>query len=294
MTTTPDLRPDARAAGTFRLGGDLELHRLGFGAMRLTGEGIWGPPQDRGEALRVLRRALELGIDFLDTADSYGPGISEELIAEALHPYPENLVLATKAGLVRPGPGEWQENGRPEHLRAACEGSLRRLKVERIDLYYLHRIDPAVPAEDQLGTLAALVDEGKIRHVGLSEVGVDEIRQARHQVPVAAVQNRYNLGDREWEEVVDLCTAEGIAFVPWSPLAAGNVGEGGRRALHEVAARHGATVSQVALAWLLHRSPVVLPIPGTSKVAHLEENTAAATLELDARDLERLGSLGGR
>ena len=287
MTAT--LTPDATAAGTFSLGGDLEIHRLGFGAMRVTGEGIWGPPADKAAALRVLRRTVELGIDFIDTADSYGPEVSEELIAEALHPYPDGLMIATKAGLERPGPGKWEPNGRPEHLRAACDGSLERLRLERIDLYQLHRIDPEVPLEDQLGTLIELRDEGKIRHLGLSEVGVDDIRRAREHVDVVSVQNRYNLTDRQWEDVVDYCHDEGIGFIPWFPLASGDLGEG-RRA-REVAAKHDASPMQVALAWLLRRSPVILPIPGTSKVEHLEENTAAASLELSDEDLEALEAL---
>jgi len=272
---------DASAAGTFMLGGDLPVHRIGFGAMRITGKGIWGPPEDRGEAIRVLRRALELGVNLVDTADSYGPYVSEELIAEALHPYPEGLVIATKAGLERPGPDQWTPNGRPEHLRRAIDGSLRRLKVERIDLYQLHRIDPEVPADEQLGTLADLQREGKFRHFGLSETTVEEIEMARRVLSVVSVQNRYNLQDRaQWEDVVDHCEAEGIAFIPWFPLAAGPLArEGGP--VDRIARRLGATPGQVALAWLLRRSPVMLPIPGTSKVAHLEENVAAAALELD-------------
>jgi aryl-alcohol dehydrogenase-like predicted oxidoreductase len=285
------LTPDATDAGTFELGGDLPVHRLGYGAMRLTGEGIWGPPDDREEARRVLRRAVELGVDLIDTADAYGPDVAEELIAEALHPYPEGLVIATKGGLVRPGPGQWTPNGRPDHLREACEGSLRRLKLERIDLYQLHRIDPEVPFEDQMGVLQQLHDEGKIRHVGLSEVGVDEIRRAREHLPIVSVQNQYNLGDRHWEEVVDYCTGEGLAFIPWFPLATGDLA--GADALGEVAGRLGASAAQVALAWLLHRSPSMLPIPGTSRTEHLEENLGAAGLELSEDDeaaLERAAS----
>ena len=280
MSTTST--PDARAAGTFSLGGDLDIHRLGYGAMRVTGEGIWGPPADHAAALKVLRRTVALGIDFIDTADSYGPAVSEELIAEALHPYPEGLVIATKAGLERPGPGQWEPNGRPEHLRAACDGSLKRLRLERIDLYQLHRIDPEVPLEDQLGTLSDLRDEGKIRHIGLSEVGVDEIRRAREHVDVVSVQNRYNVTDRQWDDVVDYCAAEGIGFIPWFPLASGDLsGDGGAaETISRVASDLGATPMQVALAWLLRRAPVVLPIPGTSSVEHLEENTAAASIEL--------------
>jgi pyridoxine 4-dehydrogenase len=281
-------KADASAAGTFLLGGDLPVHRMGFGAMRITGKGIWGPPEDRDEAIRVLRRTLTLGVNLIDTADSYGPYVSEELIAEALHPYPEGLVIATKAGLVRPGPDQWTSNGRPEHLRRALDGSLRRLRVERIDLYQLHRIDPAVPADEQLGMMEELQREGKFRHFGLSETTVDEIEAARRVLPVASVQNRYNLQDRaQWEAVVDHCEAEGIAFIPWYPLAAGPLArEGGP--VDRIARRLGATPGQVALAWLLRRSPVMLPIPGTSRVAHLEENVAAAALELDARAMAEL------
>ncbi|HEV2147741.1 MAG TPA: aldo/keto reductase [Longimicrobiaceae bacterium] len=289
---TESRAPRAHAAGIFTLGGDLPVHRLGFGAMRITGKGIWGPPEDRGEALRVLRRTIELGIDLIDTADSYGPHVSEELIAEALHPYPEGLVIATKAGLERSGPGKWEPNGHPKHLRAACEGSLRRLRVERIDLYQLHRIDPRIPAEDQVGTLSRLREEGKVRHVGLSEVGVEEIRRAREIVPIVSVQNRYNLVDRDWEETLEHCGEEGIAFIPWYPLAAGPLAEGDGP-LARIAERHGATTAQVALAWLLRRSPVMLPIPGTSSVEHLEENVGAAPLELDDAELEELSEAGG-
>ena len=279
---------DASAAGTLRLGGDLPVHRLGFGAMRITGPGIWGPPRDRDECLRVLRRVPELGVNLIDTADSYGPYVSEELIAEALHPYPEGLVIATKAGLERPGPDEWTPNGRPEHLRRALDGSLRRLRVERIDLYQLHRIDAQVPLADQLGELALLRQEGKIRHIGLSEVSVAQIEAARRVLPVASVQNRYNLQDRaQWEDVVDFCGREGIAFIPWFPLAAGPLArEGGP--VDRIARRLGATPGQVALAWLLRRSPVMLPIPGTSQVKHLEENVAAAALELDDAAMREL------
>jgi pyridoxine 4-dehydrogenase len=286
-----DERQAAKAAGTFAVGGELEVARLGFGAMRITGEGVWGPPEDREEAIRVLRRTVELGIDLIDTADSYGPNVSEELIAEALGPYPPGLVIATKAGFERTGPGQWKVNGRPKHLRRACEGSLRRLGVETIDLYQLHRIDEDVPAEDQVGTLAELRDEGKIRHVGLSEVSVDQIRAAREIVPIATVQNRYNVADREWEAVLDHCEAEGIGFIPWYPLAVGKLAmEGG--ALAEAARRLGAAPAQVALAWLLRRSPVMLPIPGTSKVAHLEENVAAAALELSDDEFEAIAAAG--
>lgn len=276
----------AAQSGEFVLG-DLPVHRLGFGAMRITGPGIWGPPRDRGEALRVLRRALELGINLIDTADSYGPFVSEELIAEALYPYPEGLVVATKAGLLRPGPDQWEPDGRPEHLRASLEGSLRRLRVERIDLFQLHRVDPKVPAEEQFETLAELRREGKVRHVGLSEVGVDEIEAARRVLPIVSVQNRYNLEDRSWEGVLDHCEREGIGFIPWFPLAAGPLAKG-EGPVARAAKQLGATPAQVALAWLLRRSPVMLPIPGTSSVRHLEENVAGAGLELDDETFREL------
>jgi pyridoxine 4-dehydrogenase len=275
--------------GTFALDG-FNVNRLGFGAMRLTGKGVWGEPEDPEKARAVLRRAVELGVNFIDTADSYGPEVSERLIGEALYPYPEDLVVATKGGLVRPGPGQWETDGRPEHLREACEGSLKRLKVERIDLYQLHRIDPKVPSEEQLGVLAELREEGKIRHVGLSEVGVEDIERAREIVPIVTVQNRYNLTDRGSEDVLDFCEHEGIGFIPWYPLATGNLARPGGP-LDEIAARHDATPGQVALAWLLAKSPVMLPIPGTSSVEHLEENVAAAGLRLSD---EELATLSGR
>ena len=271
----------AAASGTFDIGGDLPVHRLGFGAMRITGKGIWGEPADREESLAVLRRAVELGVTLIDTADSYGPFVSENLIAEALHPYPENLVIATKAGLQRPGPDEWIPDGRPEHLRARCESSLVRLKVDRIDLFQLHRIDPKVPLADQVGTLAELQQEGKIRHIGLSEVTVDEIERVRRIVKVATVQNLYNLADRHSEAVLDYCEREGIGFIPWFPLAAGNMANPDSP-LQKAARRLEATPGQVALAWLLKKSPVMLPIPGTSRVEHLESNLRAALLEVDA------------
>jgi aryl-alcohol dehydrogenase-like predicted oxidoreductase len=255
--------------------------------MRITGEGIWGEPENPEEARRVLRRAVELDINLIDTADSYGPDVSERLIGETLYPYPDGLVIATKAGLLRDGPGQWRPDGRPEHLREACEGSLRRLRLDRIDLYQLHRIDPQVPAEESLGTLAELREEGKIRHVGLSEVGVEEIRRAREIVPIASVQNRYNLTDRGSEDVLDFCEREGMGFIPWFPLAVGDLARPGGP-LDEIAARYDATPGQIALAWLLWRSPVMLPIPGTSSVAHLEENAAAASLELDEEELSAL------
>jgi len=277
----------AKKAGEFLIGNDLPVTRLGFGAMRITGPGIWGEPADRPEAVRVLRRAVELGINFIDTADSYGPYVSEEIIAEALHPYPANLVIATKGGFDRPGPDLWVENGRPEHLRSACEGSLRRLRLDRIDLYQLHRIDPKVPAEDQLGTLKDLQAQGKIKHIGLSEVSVRQIEHARTIVPIVSVQNRYSISDRGSEAVLEYCEKENLGFIPWFPLAAGKVSDAGGLIGH-VAARWKATPSQVALAWLLSRSPGMLPIPGTSKVAHLEENVAAAGLKIDPSQLEEL------
>ena len=278
-TTQHNLRPAARS-GTFAIGGDLPVHRLGFGAMRITGKGIWGEPRDHAEAIAVLRRAVELGITLIDTADSYGPEVSERLIAEGLHPYPDDLVIATKAGFLRPGPNRWEMCGRPEHLRAACEGSLRRLKLERIDLYQLHRIDPAVPVEDQLGTLKDLQADGKIRHIGLSEVSVAQIARARTIVPIVSVQNRYSLVDRQSEDVLVYCERAGIGFLPWNPLAVGRLAQGGS-GLARVASRLGATPAQVALAWLLRRSPVMLAIPGTSSVGHLEENTEGALVKLD-------------
>jgi aryl-alcohol dehydrogenase-like predicted oxidoreductase len=277
----------ATKSGVFRIGGDLPVHRLGFGAMRITGNGIWGEPRDHGEVIRVLRRALELGINFIDTADSYGPEVSERLIAESLYPYPHGLVIASKAGFDRTGPNQWTMNGRPEHLRAACEGSLRRLRVERIDLYQLHRIDPRFPAEEQLGVFKDLQAQGKIRHIGLSEVTVPEIEHARKIVPIATVQNRYSLADRKYEDVLDYCDRANIGFIPWFPINAGNLDALGAE-LKLVAARHKITTAQLALAWLLWRSPVMLPIPGTSKVAHLQENVAAATLNLDDAELREL------
>jgi pyridoxine 4-dehydrogenase len=279
-------------SGTFKLG-DASIHRLGYGAMRLTGNGIWGPPRDHAEALRVLRRAVDLGVDFIDTADSYGPYVSEELIAEALHPYESGLIIATKAGLVRTGPGldhPWPPVGRPEYLRQECEMSLRRLKLERIDLFQLHRIDPAVPAEDQFGLLRDLQREGKVRHVGLSEVSVREIEAARRIVRIATVQNRYNLQDRGSEPVVDYCEREGIGFIPWFPMARGTLLEHGGL-VAEVAREVGSTLSQVALAWLLKRSKVIIPIPGTSSVAHLEENCGAGAVKLTGAQYERLEKL---
>lgn len=291
--TTPITTTSSHAglAGTVTIGADRIINRFGYGAMRLTGPGIFGPPADPHEAVRVLRRAVALGVEFIDTADSYGPHISEELVAKALHPYGNRVFVATKGGLERPGPDQWVPNGRPEYLRRQVEGSLRRLKADRIELWQLHRIDPKVPADDQFGFLAELVDAGKARYVGLSEVNVAEIEQARKHVPIATVQNRYNLFDRTWESVLEYCEREGIVFIPWFPLGAGKPGgaEGeAQRRLKRVAKRHGATEMQVALAWLFGRSPFMLPIPGTSKVKHLEENIAAAALQLtdeDRRDL---------
>jgi pyridoxine 4-dehydrogenase len=278
----------AAKSGQFRIGGDLEINRLGFGAMRITGKGIWGEPKDRKEAERVLRRAVELGINFIDTADSYGPHVSEEIIAEALYPYPDGLVIATKAGFDRSGPDQWTMNGRPEHLREACDGSLRRLRLDRIDLFQLHRIDPKVPAEDQLGTLRDLQAQGKIKHIGLSEVSVAQITHARNIVPIDSVQNKYSVLDRTADDVVDYCEKEGIAFIPWFPLAAGNVSASGSELEHS-AEKLNITTSQLALVWLLARSPVILPIPGTSQVVHLEENVATAAITIDPVVLRGLG-----
>jgi aryl-alcohol dehydrogenase-like predicted oxidoreductase len=281
-----DANPAAKS-GIFLLGGDLPVHRLGFGAMRLTGKGVWGEPQDRREAMAVLRRAVELGVNLIDTADSYGPAVSERIIAEALHPYPSGLVIATKAGFERPGPDQWKMNGRPAHLRAALEGSLQRLKLERIDLYQLHRIDPDVPLADQLGTLTRMREEGKVRHIGLSEVSVGDIERARKMTPIVSVQNRYSPTDRQHEKVLDYCAREQLGFLPWYPLGAGTALRPGSP-IAKAAARLGATPAQVALAWLLRRSPVMLPIPGTSRVKHLEENVGAALLELSDQEFEAI------
>src|SRR5947207_5613779 len=284
----PDPQPAVKS-GTFAIGGDLRVRRLGFGAMQLTGPGVWGEPADRAEAVAVLRRAVELGINLIDTADSYGPYVSEELIREALHPYPKGLVIATKAGLARTGPGRWIPLGRPEYLRLECEMSLRRLGAERIDLFQLHRIDPKVPADDQFGALRDLQKEGKIRYIGLSEVNVAEIEAARRIVPIATAQNQYNLAYRNSGNVLDYCAGNNIGFIPWFPLATGDLAKP-HGALAKIAKELGATPSQVALAWLLKKSPVTLPIPGTSKVKHLEENTAAALLNLDDSIMEELAS----
>jgi pyridoxine 4-dehydrogenase len=288
--TTTDDRP-VTASGTFRLGGDLEVHRLGYGAMRITGEGIWGPPRDHDTAVRVLRRAVELGVDFIDTADSYGPFVSEDLIREALHPY-DGVLVATKGGLTRSGPGVWEQLARPEYLRQCVEMSLRRLGVERIGLWQLHRIDAQVPLEDSLGAVKELQDAGKIQHIGLSEVSVAEIEQAREVVDVVSVQNLYNLGNRQSEDVLQHCEAEGIGFIPWFPVAAGDLAKPGGL-LDEIARDHDATHAQLALAWLLRRSPVMLPIPGTGSVEHLEENCAAARVELTDDEYAALTAAGG-
>jgi aryl-alcohol dehydrogenase-like predicted oxidoreductase len=281
---------------TFKLGGALTVNRMGYGAMRITGEGIWGWPADREKAKKVLRRALELGVDFIDTADSYGPEVSELLIAEALHPYPKGLVIATKGGLTRPGPGQWVPNGRPEYLAECIDKSLKRLKLERIDLYQLHRIDRNVPVEESLGALKKAQEAGKIRHVGLSEVSVKEIERARKVLPIVSIQNRYNIEDRDSEEALKYCEREKMGFIPWAPIG----GSGGSSvtkaggALEAEAKRHNATVVQLALAWLLHRSPVMLPIPGTSSVAHLEENVAAAKLQLSPEEWKKVEELADR
>jgi aryl-alcohol dehydrogenase-like predicted oxidoreductase len=277
---------------TFSVAGELEVHRLGFGAMRITGEGIWGPPEDPDEAKRLLRRVVELGIDLIDTADSYGPEVSENLIAEALHPYPDGLVIATKGGLRRTGPGQWPRDARPERLKECCEASLRRLKLDRVDLYQLHSPDPRVPLEDSVGALKELQDEGKIRHVGISNVSLDELNRARGVVEVVSVQNRYSLEDRDSEDVLDVCEEAGIGFIPWFPLATGRLAEPGGP-LDRVAREHDATPGQIALAWLLARSPAMLPIPGTSSIEHLEENVAAAEIELSPDEVDEIGSVAG-
>lgn len=279
----------AQASGTFTIG-DITVNRLGYGAMRLTGKGIWGPPDDRDECIRVLRRAVELGVNFIDTANSYGPYVAEELIREALHLY-DGVLIATKAGLLRTGPDVWPVLGFPAYLRQECEMSLRRLGVDTIDLFQLHRIDPKFPAEDQIGELVALQQEGKIRHIGLSEVNVDQLAAARKIATIVSVQNMYNITSRSAEPVLEACEAQGIGFIPWFPLAAGPLAAPGGP-LQTIAAEHHATASQLALAWLLKRSPVMLPIPGTSKVAHLEENVAAANIELSDEEFETLSKAG--
>jgi aryl-alcohol dehydrogenase-like predicted oxidoreductase len=282
VETTPE--GAAGAAGTIDVGGDITVRRLGFGAMRITGPGIWGPPPDRDEAKAVLRRAVELGVNFIDTADSYGPHVSEELIAEALHPYPKDLVIATKGGLERTGPGEWPSNARPDHLREACEGSLRRLRLDEIPLYQLHRPDPQVAYEESVGALVDLKDEGKIRHIGVSNVTEAELRVAQSLTPVVSVQNRYNLADRSSESMLDLCEQEDIAFLPWAPIQDADASD----ALNDVASRHRVSTTQIVLAWLLARSPAMLPIPGTGSVAHVEDNVTAATVRLDDDDVRAL------
>jgi pyridoxine 4-dehydrogenase len=288
--TDRNTQPNAAAAGSFDIGGELSVNRLGFGAMRLCGPGIWGEPEDPEAARAVPRRALELGINLIDTADAYGPKVNEWQIAEALYPYPEDLVIATKGGVTRPGRDQWVPEGRPEHLRRACEGSLRRLRLERIDLYQLHTPDPKVPFEESVGALAELREEGKIHHVGLSNVNAGQLEQAQEIVSIASVQNRYNLIYRFSEDVIGLCEREGIGFIPWFPLATGNLARVGS-SLDEMASRHDVAPGQGALAWLLWRSPVMLPIPGTSSVEHLEENVAAAAIELNEAELEELSML---
>ena len=283
--------PNAAAAGTFVLGGDLHVARLGFGALRILGRGSLGPPGDRARAISVLRHAVELGVTLIDTADSYGPGVSEELIAEALHPYPAGLVIATKAGFIRPG-GLWVARGRPAHLREALEGSLRRLRVDRIDLYQLHTVDPRVPIEESIGTFAERQAQGKIRHIGVSNVSVDELRRAQAVARIVSVQNEYSLAERESDEVVDACARHGLGFLPWAPLAGARRGRKALSAkLHQIAAKHAATPAQVSLAWLLRRSPAMLPIPGTGSPAHLEENVAAAGLRLSDEEFQALATI---
>lgn len=287
MSTTAPV--SATSSGTVTLGGELTVNRLGFGAMRITGEGIWGPPKDRKAAISVLRRAVELGVNFMDTADSYGPNVSEELIAEALHPYPKDLVIATKGGWLRPGPNQWTHEASPQHLRSAVEGSLKRLRLDRIDVYQLHAPAPATPFRDSVECLAELQREGKIRLVALSNVTREHVERARNIVPIASVQNRYSFADREWENVVDYCEQNGIAFIPWFPLGAGKLaGE----VLSRVAKAHEATTFQVAIAWLLQRSPIMLPIPGTSSVKHVEENIASANIKLSDEEFKALDNSG--
>jgi pyridoxine 4-dehydrogenase len=279
-------------AKTFRIGGDLEVNRLGFGAMRLTGKGIWDEPKDSDEAKRVLKRAVDLGVNFIDTADSYGPDVSERLIGEALSPFPKGLVVATKGGLTRQGPDQWLPVGRPEYLAQQVEMSLRFLKTTVIDLWQLHRIDPKVPVEESLGPIAKLQQQGKIRHIGLSEVKPAEIDRARQVVDIVSVQNRYNVGDREHEDVLEYCEEHGLAFIPWYPVAAGKLAQPGGK-LDTIAKRHGATVAQLSIAWLLYRSPVMLPIPGTSSVEHLEENMKTATISLSDSELKEIEKAAG-
>lgn len=285
----------AEASGLFTIGGDLKVYRLGFGAMRITGPGIWGPPPDHDAAIAVLMRAVELGINLIDTADAYGPEVSENLIAEALYPYPENLVIATKGGLTRTGPNQWPADGRPEHLRQALEGSLKRLRLDRIDVYQFHRPDPKVPFEDSVGALADMRRESKIRHVGLSNVTLDELERAQRIVPIVTVQNHYNLADRasermsvaDSERMIDICAQQAVGFIPWAPLTSGKLAQPGG-ALDEIARRHNALPSQVAIAWLLHRSSSMLPIPGTASIEHLEQNVQGAALKLSAEEIQKI------
>ncbi len=286
-----DIQATAAASGTYAIGGELEIHRLGYGAMRLTGDGVWGEPRDPDEARGVLRRAVDLGVTFIDTADSYGPEVSERLIGEALHPYPDELVIATKAGLTRTGPHQWTPVGRPSYLKQQCELSLRRLGVEQIDLFQLHRVDRELPLAEQVGALTELQEAGKVRHIGLCEVSTTQLAEARELATVATVQNRYNLADRAHEEILEACEDAGIGFIPWYPVAVGELARPGS-ALDEFADRHGATPAQLALAWLLARSPVMLPIPGTSQVAHLEENCAAPAIELSEAEIAKITALG--
>ncbi len=274
----------ATQSGTFTIGGDITINRLGYGAMRITGDGIWGPPKDHDEAIRVLKRCLDLGINFIDTADSYGPHVSEELIAEALYPYPDDLLIGTKGALLRTGPNQWPVDGSRKHLQEALDGSLKRLKLDRIDLYQLHRFDDKVPADEFLGFLQEAQQQGKIRHIGLSEVNVDQIKQAQEYFEVVSVQNMYNFGQQRWNDTLTYCEENNIAFIPWYPLSAGNLQA--EQAIHRVAERHNSTEYQIALAWLLAASPVMVPIPGTSSVKHVEENTAAAEIKLTDEDLQ--------
>lgn len=281
---------NAAISGTFSLGGDLPIHRLGFGAMRLTGTGIWGPPSNIKEAHAVLRKAIDLGVNFIDTADSYGPEVSENMIAEILHPYPKGLVIATKGGLLRPGPDQWVPNCHAKYLKECVEKSLKRLKLERIDLYQLHRIDPQVPVEESLGVLKEMQKQGKIRHIGLSEVSVEEIERAKKIVPIVSIQNLYNLGNRQSDPVLSYCEKHSLAFIPWFPLDAGKLVQINSE-LGSLAKSKDAGIPQIALAWLLKRSPVMIPIPGTSSLAHLEENIGAASLELTNKDMDLLNSI---
>jgi pyridoxine 4-dehydrogenase len=281
-------QPTAAAAGTIDVGGDLTVNRLGFGAMRITGSGIWGEPPSREEAIATLRRVVELGVNFIDTADSYGPSVSEELIAEALHPYPDDLVIATKGGLVRPGPGRWDPDGHPKHLREACEGSLRRLKLEQIPLYQLHRVDPHVPLAESLGAIAELKNEGKIRHVGVSNVTEDELREAQQILPIVSVQNRFNVTDRQSQPLIDLCEQDDLVFLPWAPIQQAER----RVAVAAAAENHGVTDRQIVLAWLLVKSPAIIPIPGTGSPEHAEENIAAASIDLTAEEIRAINTGG--